>query len=134
MSVEVTQHTMEAYTDDLIGRGPYERHFAEDVDVSIVGTDLEAEGQHATERLIDYLHRDAFDARLELTNMVVTDGRAAAEFNFVGKHSGEFEGVAATGREVSVPYCVVYDLEGEKIKEMRIYFPIDALMEQVGVA
>jgi len=134
MSVELTQHTMEAYADDLIGRGPYERHFAEDVVATIVGTDLEAQGQHATERLIDYLHRDAFDARLELKNVVVTDGRAAAEFDFVGKHSSEFAGVAATGREVRVPYCVVYDLEGEKIKALRIYFPIDALMQQLGVA
>jgi hypothetical protein len=29
---------------------------------------------------------------------------------------------------------VVYDLEGEKIKALRIYLPMDVLLEQIGAA
>ena len=38
MAVEVAQHTMEAYVQDLLG-GPYKRHFSDDVVVTLVGTD-----------------------------------------------------------------------------------------------
>jgi predicted ester cyclase len=133
MSVENTQRTMEAYLEDLVGGGPYKRHFADDVVVSLVGTDQGAEGPNAAEAWINYLHRQAFEARPELKNMFVADGKAAVEVDFVGKHIGEFGGIAATGREVRVPYSVVYDLEGEKLKALRLYFPMDALLRQLGV-
>ena len=134
MSVENTQQTMEAYIEDLVGGGPYKRHFADDVVVALVGTDQGAEGPDAAEAWIDYLHQQAFEARPELKNMFVADGKAAAELDFVGRHTGEFGGIAATGREVRVPYSVVYDLEGEKIKALRIYMPTEVLMEQLGGA
>ena len=53
------------------------------------------------------------------------------EVVFVGTHTGEFGGVAATGRPVEVPYAVVYDLRGDKIAALRIYMPVDALMRQI---
>ena len=66
--------------------------------------------------------------------MIVADGQAAAEFDFVGEHVGEFGGIAATGREVRVPYSVVYDLQGEKIAAVRIYLSMDLLMQQLDEA
>jgi predicted ester cyclase len=134
MSVEDTRRTMEAYIEDLVGGGLYKRHFADDVVVALVGTDQGAEGSDAAEAWINYLHRQAFEARPELKNMIIGDDRAAVEVDFVGKHVGEFGGSAATGREVRVPYSVVYDLEGEKIKALRIYMPMDVLLEQIGAA
>ncbi len=92
MSVEDTQRTMSAYIEDLLGGGPYKRHFSEDVIVSLVGTDQGAEGPDGAEGLIDYLHKEAFEAGPELRSMIVSDGQAAAEFDFVGKHVGEFGG------------------------------------------
>ena len=132
MSVENTQQTMDAYLEELVAGGPYKRHFADDVVVALVGTDQGAEGPDAAEGWINYLHQQAFEARPELKNMFVAEGKAAAELDFVGKHIGEFGGIAATGREVRVPYSVVYDLEGEKIKALRIYMPTDVLLEQLG--
>jgi predicted ester cyclase len=132
MSVENTQRTMEAYLEDLVGGGPYKRHFADDVVVALVGSDQGAEGPDDAEAWIDYLHREAFEARPELKNMFCAEGKATAEVDFVGRHVGEFGGIAATGREVRVPYSVVYDLEGEKIKALRIYMPMDVMMEQLG--
>jgi predicted ester cyclase len=132
MSVEETQQAMSAYVDDLLRGGPYKRHFSEDVVLSMVGTDQGAQGPDGVEAWIDYLHREAFEARPELKNMIVGDGQAAVEFDFVGKHVGEFGGMAATGREVRVPYCMVYELEGEKINALRGYMPMDVLMQQLG--
>ena len=132
MSEENTRRLMEAYLEDLRGRGPYKRHFSEDVAFAIVGTDIEATGPDAVEQTIDYFHQGAFDARTEVRTLVAASDRAAAELDFVGEHTGEFSGIEATGREVSVPYCAVYDLEGEKIKALRLYFPMDVLLGQLG--
>ncbi len=103
MSVEDTRRAMEAYVGDLLQRGPYKRHFSDDVVVTLVGTDQGAQGPDDAEAWIDYLHTQAFKARPELKSMIVSDGQAAAEFDFVGEHVGEFGGIAATGREVRVP-------------------------------
>jgi predicted ester cyclase len=123
---------MNAYVEDLIKGGPYKRHFSDDVVVSLVGTDQGAEGPEEAEGWINYLHTEAFEAHPELKGVIADDGHAAAEFDFVGKHVGEFGGMSATGREVRVPYSVVYDLEGEKITAVRIYLSIDLLMQQLG--
>jgi predicted ester cyclase len=132
MSEEDTRRAMEAYFEDLLGQGPYKRHFSDDVVITMMGTDQEATGPDAAEQMIEYFHRQAFEARLEVRNMIVEDGQAVAELDFVGRHIGEFGGMAATGREVRVPYCVVYGLEGEKIEALRLYFPTDVLQRQLG--
>jgi predicted ester cyclase len=53
------------------------------------------------------------------------------EFNFRGKHIGEFAGIAPSNKEISVPICVVYDLENGLIKKARIYLMSDVLMKQL---
>ena len=60
---------------------------------------------------------------LELKNLLVDEGKAAIEADFVGTHTGEFAGVAPTGRAVRVPYSVIYDLRGDQISALRIYLP-----------
>ena len=131
MSVEDTRRTMDAYVEDLLNGGPYKRYFSDDVVVSLVGTDQGVEGADEAEGWINYLHTEAFEAHPELKGMLADDGQAAAEFDFVGKHVGEFGGVSPTGRQVRVPYSVVYDLEGEKIKAVRIYLSMELLMQQL---
>ena len=133
MTAEGTRRVMGAYFEDLIGRGAYKRHFADDVVITIEGTEQRAEGPDGVEGLIDYFHREAFDALPQLKNALFADDRAVAEFDFVGEHVGEFAGMAATGRAVRVPYCVVYELQAEKIKAPRLYLPMNALMQQLEV-
>jgi predicted ester cyclase len=57
---------------------------------------------------------------------------AYLEADFVGRHIGEFAGVPATGREVNVPYCVAYDVKDGHITELRGYFPLAALINQLN--
>ena len=131
---EDTRQTMEACLEDLRGQGTYKRHFSDDVVLEMMGTDQEARGPGATEQFIDYMHRQAFEARPEIKSMVVGDNQAAAEFDFVGRHTGEFAGIPAMGRVVGVPYCVVYELEGERVKALRLYFAMEVLMQRPGTS
>jgi len=123
------RHTSNTFSSKVLTK----EHFSDDVVMEMMGQDQRFEGPDAVEQMIDYMHRQAFEARLEVRSMVVGDGQAAAEFDFVGRHTGEFAGVPATGREVRVPYCVVYDLEDGKITALRLYFPMDVPMRQLGV-
>lgn len=123
--------TMQQYLDALVARADYGRYFTDDVVVTVEGSDQRAEGREAGEQLIRYMHEMAFDAQPELKNLLVDEGKAAIEADFVGTHTGEFAGVAPTGRAVRVPYSVIYDLRGDQISKLRIYLPLSALVEQI---
>jgi predicted ester cyclase len=77
------------------------------------------------------MHTQAFDAHPKVTTLVMGDGHAALEANFVGIHTGEFLGMPATGRSVQVPYCVVNDLRGDKIAALRACIPMDLFTQQL---
>src|SRR5215475_13612812 len=123
--------TMQQYLDALTARADYGQYFTDDVVVTVEGSDQRAEGREAGEQLIRYIHEGAFDARPELKNLLVDEGKAAIEADFVGTHTGEFAGIQPSGRAVHVPYSVVYDIRGDQISALRIYFPISLLMEQL---
>ena len=50
----------------------------------------------------------------------------------VGTHIGVFEGIPASQRHVRVPYAVAYDVEDAGIRALRLYFPMDQLLRQIG--
>ena len=122
---------MQEYIDALVKRADYPAYFTDDVVATFEGTDQRAVGREAAGQLIRYVHEGAFDARPELKNLLVDDGKAAIEADFVGTHTGEFAGIQPTGRAVRVPYSVVYDIRGDQISALRIYFPMSLLMDQL---
>jgi predicted ester cyclase len=131
MSTVEVRAALEAYVDALVARADFARFFTDDVQASIVGTPQQATGPDAVEQMIRFMHEVAFDARPELKNMLVDDGKAAVEADFVGVHVGEFAGIAATRSSVRVPYSVIYDLNGDRISGLRIYMPLQDLLAQL---
>ena len=123
---------MQEYLDALGKRSDYPVYFADDAVATIEGTDQRAVGREAAGQMIRYMHESAFDARPEIKNLLVDEGRAAIEADFVGTHTGEFAGIQPTGRAVRVPYSVVYDIRGDQISGVRIYFPMSFLLEQIS--
>lgn len=88
-------------------------------------------GPEQVAEMLNYVYHVAFDAHAEKRNLVVDGNHAVLEADIVGKHIGEFAGVAPTNKNVRIPLAVAYDLEDGKIKEARIYFELPALMAQV---
>ncbi len=129
MSTE--RQVMQDYLDALVKRADFPAYFTDDVVATFEGTDQRAEGRDAAGQLIRYVHEGAFDARMELKNLLTGDGKAAIEADFAGTHTGEFASIPATGRTVRVPYSVVYDLAGDQISALRIYFPMNMLISQL---
>ncbi len=134
MSTERTRETMTAYLDTLLARGEYARYLGDDVVFTVMGTDQEVRGRANVEQFIRYLHEVAFDAHPTLVNLVVEDGKAMIEAEFRGTHIAEFAGQAASDKEVSLPYSVGYDVDGDKITALRAYMSLDGLIKQISMS
>ena len=131
MSTDDSRATTERYLDALVQRGDFGRFFAADVVVTIEGTDQRVDGAEAAEGIIRYLHEQAFDGTLVRRGLIVDGGQAVLEADFVGRHVGEFAGVPATGRDVRVPYTVVYDVADDGIRALRIYLAPERIVAQL---
>ena len=129
MSVESTRATMLAYwEEDDIGM------VAEDAVYTLMSTGEQARGRAAVERLLHRFYRGSFNAIGVLKNQIIADGQAVWEGEMTGTHIGDFEGIPATGRVISVPLCVVYSLEADRIKTANIYFDVRTVLRQLGGA
>jgi steroid delta-isomerase-like uncharacterized protein len=130
MSIESTREVMGRYWDESHSDMSM---IAPDVVFTVMGTGQEFRGPDAVAGMLQYFYHVAFDAQPIVKSTVFGDNQAVLEADFVGKHIGDFGGKPATGKDVNVPLCVVYDLEGGQIKRGRIYFEADALRAQLGV-
>jgi len=130
MSVESTRETMNRYFNSEHGDTSM---MAEDVVFTIMATGQENHGREGVLEMLNYFYHIAFDANAKTRVMLFGEENAMIEGDFVGKHIGEFAGIPATGKDVRVPLCVVYDLENDLIKRGRVYFEMPALMQQLGI-
>ena len=131
MSLETTKKVMMKYFN------------ADHEDVSMMAPDVTfttmADGQETKSpegvlQMLNYFYHIAFDATAEQRNLLFSEENAVWEGEFVGKHIGEFAGIPATGKQVRVPLCIVYDIQNEQLKRARIYLEVPALMHQLGVS
>lgn len=130
-AMQTTQQTMEKYVDALLSFGDYGEYLADDVTLTFMGADMRVEGREGVQQFIDLAHQHAFETDIQVRNAAYGENTAILEAEFIGKHIGEFQGVPASGKQVDVPYAAAYELDGEKIKELRLYFPLDLLMSQI---
>jgi steroid delta-isomerase-like uncharacterized protein len=131
MSADSTRSTMTAYLAALNGEGDFRAFVTDDVVFTAVGADQEFKGAEAIQT-IDYFHTVAFDVTTEVRQLVAADEDAAAELVFHAKHIGEFAGIPATGKSVSIPFSVFYELNGGKIASIRVYQLLGALVSELS--
>lgn len=104
---QLTQQTMQAYAEALLAHGDYAQHFSEDVVSRVEGTDQRFEGREAVRQWIEGAHSLG---EVRVRTMFVGEENAALEADFIRK-----DGVA-------IPYSVIYELAGDKITALRLYF------------
>jgi steroid delta-isomerase-like uncharacterized protein len=131
MSVQATSETVRSYLDAFLARGDFAAYFSDDVTWTTIGAGQELQGREPVLDFLMWMHTQAFDAHPKVKTLVIGDGQAVLEADFVGTHTGEFLGIPATGKSVQVPYCVVYDLRGDKLAALRAYIPMDLFTQQL---
>jgi ketosteroid isomerase-like protein len=132
VSVDRTRETITAFLKDISGSGPFSRHLAADVTFTTMGDSAVIAGREAVERFIRHFHEEAFTAHTTVTLAVVDASQVLLELEFVGRHTGTFRGVAATGRPFRVPLGILFTIRDGEIIAMRGYLPLDRLMQQIG--
>jgi steroid delta-isomerase-like uncharacterized protein len=130
MSIETTRETMLPYLNSEHGDVSM---MAKDVAFTVMATGQEYQGPEGVQGMLNNFYHVAFDAKFTPRVTVFGEKNAVTEGDFIGKHIGEFAGVPATGKDVNVPLCVVYDLANDRITRGRIYFEMPALFQQLGV-
>ncbi len=51
-----------------------------------------------------------------------------------GTHTGDFQGIAPTGKQVTLEFPMIDHIVGGKIQEHRVYYDQLGLLQQLGVA
>jgi len=67
-------------------------------------------------------------------NMILGNDVVMVEWSFEANHSGQFAGRAATGSDVKLPGCGVYQFDPatRQIIAARIYFDVSTLLKQIA--
>ncbi|OGN90473.1 MAG: hypothetical protein A2Y88_03010 [Chloroflexi bacterium RBG_13_48_10] len=130
MSIESTREVMQRYFSAAHGDVSM---LTDDVVFTVMGTGQADHGPAAVLGTLNYLYHIAFDATFTPSMMLFGENNAVVEGDFIGKHIGEFSGIPATGKDVRVPMCLVYDLTNDLIKRCRVYFEVPVLLQQLGV-
>lgn len=128
MSLERTRAILDQYLGAEHGDTSM---MADDVVFTIMDSGQEYEGPQAVLAMLAYFYEEAFSASARTTNLIVGEGQACLEAQFEGRHIGVYGGIPATGKDVSVPMCVAYDFENDKLVRGRVYFETPALMAQL---
>jgi hypothetical protein len=126
MSTDETRKVLEAYWQD---HDP--RFVAENAVFTMQATGEEIRGREAIAKHLAGFYHGALEARTVRTTAIFGDGHGVLEARVVGRHTGVFAGVPATGRDVDVPLCVTYELSGGLIDRARIYLMANVLLRQI---
>ena len=73
------------------------------------------------------------DGTFSLDDDVVEGERAAASFTFRATHRGDYLGIPATGKRVTMKGVDLFRIAAGRIEEIRVYSDTASLMIQLGV-
>src|SRR5262245_37252595 len=82
--------------------------------------------------LISAFHAGFPDMHITVEDQVADGDRVTNRLTVTGTHSGDFQGIPATGRKVSIPAINIMRFEGEQIVELRGVLDVMGLMQQIG--
>ena len=99
-----------------------------------MGTGERHEGREAIGEMLNWIYHVAFDALAADPRLIIGEGKATLEATFTGTHTGEFAGIQATGKEVSAPLCVTYEVSESGITEARVSMLTSVMMQQLTAA
>jgi steroid delta-isomerase-like uncharacterized protein len=106
---------------------------ANDAVFTMMADSHQTQGREAIQQMIQYFYNIAFEGMHETARMIIVDGYGFVEGFLVGRHIGEFAGIPATGKEVRVPICHIFEVSDGQIQRANIYFQMVTLMQQLGV-
>ena len=74
------------------------------------------------------------DFTIELRRLYHAQDAVIAEVDFSGTHRGFWRGLPPTGRVVRYPITAIHLFEGDRMLLERLYFDLNTILRQVGLA
>ena|SRR5215831_358388 len=108
-------------------------YYSDDVSLEIPGASMKGKAAVRDQFVRPFI--TGFPGNLHIAkNMIFGPNVVAVEWSFEAHHKGPFAGRPATGAQVQVPGCSIYeyDLVKRQITGGRIYFDSSALLKQIG--
>lgn len=131
MSATATQHTLDTYWAMLdVGSSPAQV-LTDDAVLTYEDMGQEFQGRAAVTDALHNLYHVAFAGRMTIDDRIVGSGWGATSGMFVGTQIGAFDGMAATGKSMAVPYTAVYTLVDGRIATIRLDFSQQDILNQL---
>ncbi|GAB4092659.1 ester cyclase [Flaviaesturariibacter terrae] len=108
------------------------RYLTEDVVFRNRTTGQVHRGRTEVSAALQQVYHVSFDAHLEVHLLFAHDNQAMMEGFIRGRHIGEFNGIAATGKEVAIPVQAAYTLRDGLISEIRAFLDLKEGLQSLG--
>ena len=135
MGAAENKAVLASFVEEVINEGQLER--ADDlVAVDFVELDPlpgQQQGREGLKQVISAFRTAFPDIRWVIEEMVAEGDKVFSRFTWHGTHRGEFFGVPATGRQISVKGMVVDRVVAGKMAESRLLMDGLSMMRQLGV-
>ena len=126
-SIESTRNTLKSYWSSHDAK-----YVAEDAVFIMLPTGEEMHGRQTIDEHLKAFYHGSLTADAQVVSSIFSENKGLLEAMVVGKHTGDFAGIPATGRDVRVPLAVAYDMENGLIKRARIYLMVNVLIGQIS--
>ena len=88
-------------------------------------------GPQAFRDYYDDLRKTVPDARYEVDDLIAEGDRVVVRWRLLGTHKGEFQGIAPTGRAITLKGIAIYRVENGKLMERWVVSDLFGVLEQI---
>ena len=71
--------------------------------------------------------------KMIVKDIIVDEEKVFVRTNFMGKHTGEVDGIAPTFKDVNIPFAMVYTIKNDKIVDFSAIANEMEFLEQLGL-
>ena len=133
MSIQENKAKVREYLDELYRKGNLEILDKLTVpDVIVHHPDISGIGE--LKKFVAAYHSMFEGLTFTVADLIAEDDKVASIWSASGTHTGEYEGVAPTGKQVIFTGVAIYRFTGDKVKEMWGWRDALGLLQQLGAS
>ena len=90
-----------------------------------------AKGPQAFRNYYSAIRSAVPDARYEVDDLIAEGDRVVVRWRLVGTHRGDFQGIAASGRSITLKGIAIYRVDAGKLVERWVVSDLHGLLEEI---
>jgi predicted ester cyclase len=98
-------------------------------DLAASGTQLN--GEAAARAYLGAMLTVLTDLQIEVVHLHHAQDSVSTELSIVATHASEYQGIAATGKRVTIRMCCIFRFEGDELWQQAVYLDNGSLKEQL---